>query len=207
MNLAEVNWDLGAAGTWPPPVKIASIVILSVAIGGLWFYYDTRDQLTQLEQVRSQEQELKNTLAVKQKKAANLEEYKQLLAEMEKTFGDMLRQLPNKAEVPDLLVDVSQTGLASGLEFELFQPQEENKKDFYAELPIKVRVTGSYDQLGTFVSGLASLPRIVTVHDVSIEPVKESNKLVMNTVIKTYRYLDEEEAGKQESNPRQGRRQ
>lgn len=206
MNLSEVNWDLSAAGTWPLPVKIASVVILSVAIGGLWFYYDTRDQLTQLEQVRSQEQELKNTFAVKQKKAANLEEYKQLLSEMEKTFGDMLRQLPNKAEVPDLLVDVSQTGLASGLEFELFQPQEENKKDFYAELPIKVRVTGSYAQLGMFVSGLASLPRIVTVHDVSIVPIKESDKLVMDTVIKTYRYLDEEEVGNQERNHRQGGR-
>lgn len=193
MNLSEVNWDFEAVGTWPVPIKIAVIAAFSLVVGGFWFYFDTQDQLAQLEQVQSQEQELKNALAAKQKKAANLEEYKQLLQEMEKTFGDMLRQLPNKAEVPELLVDVSQTGLAAGLEFELFQPQEEVKKEFYAELPIKVRVHGNYDQLGTFVSGLASLPRIVTVHDVAIEPVKDSNSLVMNAVLKTYRYLDEEE--------------
>jgi type IV pilus assembly protein PilO len=169
------------------------IVVCSLAVGGLWFYFDTQDQLAQLEQAKSQEQTLKDTLAIKQKKAANLEEYKQLLQEMEKALGDMLRQLPNKAEVPELLVDVSQTGLAAGLEFELFQPQEEIKQEFYAELPIRVRVVGNYSQLGTFVSGLASLPRIVTVHEVAIEPVKEGGKLVMNAVLKTYRYLDEEE--------------
>ncbi|MCX8048595.1 MAG: type 4a pilus biogenesis protein PilO [Methylohalobius sp.] len=205
MNLAEVNWDLEAVGTWPAPVKIAVIAVLSLAVGGFWFYFDTQDQLAQLEQAQVREEELKNTFAAKQKKAANLEEYKQLLAEMEKTFGNMLRQLPNKAEVPELLVDVSQTGLAAGLEFELFQPQEEVKKEFYAELPIKVRVIGGYMQLGTFVSGLASLPRIVTVHDVAIEPIKDSNKLVMNAVLKTYRYLDEEEMA-QASKPPQTRR-
>ncbi len=199
MNLAEVNWDLEAAGTWPVPVKIAVIVLLSAAVVGMWFWFDTRDQLVQLETVRKKEGELKQTFARKQKKAANLEEYKQQLAEMEKTFGDMLRQLPNKAEVPALLVDVSQTGLASGLEFELFQPQGEVKKDFYAELPIKVRVTGNYEQLGLFVSGLASLPRIVTVHDVAIEPIKNSDRLVMNAVLKTYRYLEEDEMGQPES--------
>lgn len=196
MNLSEINWDLEAAGTWPVPVKIAAIILLSAAVAGLWFYFDTREQLAQLETVRKKEIDLKQTFARKQKKAANLEEYKQQLAEMEKTFGDMLRQLPNKAEVPALLVDVSQTGLASGLEFELFQPQGEVKKDFYAELPIKVRVTGNYDQLGMFVSGLAALPRIVTVHDVAIEPIKDSDRLVMNAIIKTYRYLEEDEVDK-----------
>lgn len=193
MNLSEINWDLEAAGTWPLPIKIASVVILAALTAGLWFYYDTQDQLSQLAQLQSQEQELKNTFAVKHKKAANLEEYKQLLQEMDKAFGDMLRQLPSQAEVPELLVEVSQTGLAAGLEFELFQPQEEIKKEFYAELPIKIRVHGEYKQLGTFVSGLAALPRIVTVHDVSIAPVKEGNQLVMEAVLKTYRYLDEEE--------------
>jgi type IV pilus assembly protein PilO len=193
MNLSEINWDLEAVGTWPVPVKLAVIIVLSLAVGGVWFYLDTQAQLEQLEQVRSQEQELKNTLAAKQKKAANLEEYKQLLQEMEKAFGDLVRQLPNKAEVPELLVDVSQTGLGAGLEFELFQPQEEIKKEFYAELPIKIRVTGKYEQLGNFVSGLAALPRIVTVHDVTIEPIKDSGKLGMSALLKTYRYLDEEE--------------
>jgi len=205
MNLSEVNWDLEAAGTWPWPIKLTTIVILSLVVVGLWFYFDTKDQLAELEQVRSQEESLKQTFAFKQKKAANLEEYKQQLAEMEKTFGDMLRQLPNKAEVPALLVDVSQTGLASGLEFELFQPQGEVKKDFYAELPIKVRVTGTYDQLGSFVSGLASLPRIVTVHNVSITPMDKSEKLQMNATIKTYRYLEEGEGGSRPTRKRKKR--
>ncbi len=205
MNLSEVNWDLEAAGTWPWPVKLVTIVILSLLVMGLWFYFDTQDQLASLEEVQSKEEALKKTLAFKQKKAANLEEYKQQLAEMEKTFGDMLRQLPNKAEVPALLVDVSQTGLASGLEFELFQPQGEVKKDFYAELPIKVRVLGTYEQLGTFVSGLASLPRIVTVHNVAIDPIDGGDKLVMNAVIKTYRYLEEGE-GKVNKKRHKGRK-
>ncbi len=193
MNLSEINWDLDAAGTWPWPIKLTTIILLSLVVVGLWFYFDTNDQLAELKNVQSKEEGLKSTFAFKQKKAANLEEYKQQLAEMEKTFGDMLRQLPNKAEVPALLVDVSQTGLASGLEFQLFQPQGEVHKDFYAELPIKVRVIGNYEQLGTFVSGLASLPRIVTVHNVSIKPIANNDKLVMNAVIKTYRYLEEGE--------------
>ncbi len=197
MNLSEVNWELEAAGTWPLPIKLATIAILCAVVAGLWFYFDTQEQLAQLEEVQKKEQSLKQTFEFKQRKAANLEEYKQQLAEMEKSFGDMLRQLPNKAEVPDLLVDVSQTGLASGLEFELFQPQAEIKKEFYAELPIKVRVVGDYQELGAFVSGLASLPRIVTIHNVQIKPMKDKKELVMNALIKTYRYLDEDEIGAQ----------
>ncbi|GAB4361629.1 MAG: type 4a pilus biogenesis protein PilO [Methylohalobius crimeensis] len=204
--LSEVDWDLESAGTWPLPVKVAVMVIIASVVAGLWIYFDTQDQLAQLDKVRQEEKNLKDTFASKQKKAIHLEEYKQQLAEMEKTFGDMLRQLPNKAEVPDLLVDVSQTGLAAGLEFELFQPQAENKKDFYAELPIRVQVTGDYDQLGAFVSGLASLPRIVTVHDVALAPVKDNARMVMNAVIKTYRYLDEEEIGGRSSSKRGGKR-
>lgn len=199
MNLSEVNWELEAAGTWPLPIKMVAIALLCSVVAGLWFYFDTKDQLAQLSDVQKKEDELKNTFEIKQKKAANLEEYKAQLAEMEKTFGDMLRQLPNKAEVPDLLVDVSQTGLASGLEFELFQPQGEIQKEFYAELPIKVRVVGTYEELGAFVSGLASLPRIVTIHDVKIEPAKNEKDLVMNAVIKTYRYLDEDESNAQKA--------
>ncbi len=205
MNLSEINWDIEAAGTWPWPVKMTTIALLALAVVGLWFYFDTKDQLASLEKVQTKEESLKQTFAAKQKKAANLEEYKQQLVEMEKTFGDMLRQLPNKAEVPALLVDVSQTGLANGLEFELFQPQGEIKKDFYAELPIKVRVIGTYAQLGSFVSGLASLPRIVTVHNVAINPLEKNDKLVMNAVIKTYRYLEEGE-GKAKKKRAKGRK-
>ncbi|MCB1789860.1 MAG: type 4a pilus biogenesis protein PilO, partial [Gammaproteobacteria bacterium] len=128
----------------------------------------------------------------KQAKAANLDAYRAQLAEMQESFGAMLRQLPNRTEVADLLVDVSQTGLAAGLEFELFQPQGEVPKDFYAELPIKIRVVGKYHEFGEFVSGLAALPRIVTIHDVEVRPQSaNSPTLVLEATARTYRYLDE----------------
>jgi type IV pilus assembly protein PilO len=138
------------------------------------------------------------SLSTKARRAANLEAYRQQLAEMERSFGAMLRQLPNKTEVPNLLVDISQTGLAAGLEEKLFQPQGENKKDFYAELPIKIRLTGGYHEMGTFASGIAALPRIVTLHDIEIVPsggrgVTDPTELTFNVTAKTYRYLDDEE--------------
>jgi type IV pilus assembly protein PilO len=147
----------------------------------------------------AKERELRSIFEQKQKKAANLEEYKAQLAEIEKTFGDLLRQLPDKTQVPELLVDVSQTGLASGLEFELFKPAGEIAKDFYAELPIEIRVMGNYAEFGAFVSGLASLPRIVTIHNIKITPNgkegagKKAVKfpLTMSALVKTYRYLEE----------------
>ncbi|MCB1849585.1 MAG: type 4a pilus biogenesis protein PilO, partial [Gammaproteobacteria bacterium] len=127
----------------------------------------------------------------KQAKAVNLEKYEKQLEEMKQSFGAMLRQLPDKTEVAELLVDVSQTGLASGLEFELFDPLGENRKEFYAELPIKIKVLGNYHQFGNFISGLATLPRIVTIHDIEITQGKDK-RLQMEAVAKTYRYLDEE---------------
>ena len=130
----------------------------------------------------------------KQRRAANLDAYKAQLKEMEVSFGAMLRQLPSRTEVPSLLVDISQTGLAAGLEERLFQPSSEIKKDFYAELPIKIRLQGSYHDLAQFVSGIAALPRIVTLHDVLIQPEKNTggNKLILDVTAKTYRYLEEE---------------
>jgi type IV pilus assembly protein PilO len=143
---------------------------------------------------RSKEGQLMESLTVKARRAANLDAYRAQLAEMEKSFGAMLRQLPNKTEVPNLLVDISQTGLASGLEEKLFQPQGENKRDFYAELPISIRLTGGYHELGKFASGIAALPRIVTLHDVEIAPnSSEPGNLTLNVTAKTYRYLDEDE--------------
>ena len=133
----------------------------------------------------------------KQAKAVNLEKYKKQLEEMKQSFGAMLKQLPHKTEVADLLVDVSQTGLAAGLEFELFDPQSENRREFYAELPIKLKVRGDYHEMGEFISGLAALPRIVTIHNVVVAKGKGQNKedpLVMEATAKTYRYLDEEGA-------------
>jgi type IV pilus assembly protein PilO len=154
---------------------------------------------------RAKEGELLESLTTKAKRAANLDAYRVQLAEMEKSFGTMLRQLPNKTEVPNLLVDISQTGLAAGLEEKLFQPQGENKKDFYAELPISIRLTGGYHEMGKFASGIAALPRIVTLHDIEIAPVggkgvTDSGELTLNVTAKTYRYLDEEEQAAAEPN-------
>ena len=161
------------------------------------YYFDIEDQLNALSRVEKKEVELRTTFQVKQAKAANLDAYKKQLGEMKESFGAMLRQLPNKTEVADLLVDVSQTGLASGLEFELFKPNAEVPREFYAELPIQIKVTGHYHEFGRFISGLAALPRIVTIHNISIsERGKKGDKenlLALEATAKTYRYLDEEE--------------
>jgi len=193
MNMQELNeLDLSNIGDWPAAIKLILIVILCGLVITAWYFLDTEDQYLELQRVENTEQELRQDFEVKQAKAANLEAYRAQLAEMKESFGAMLRQLPNRTQVADLLVDVSQTGLAAGLEFELFQPQPEVPKDFYAELPIKIRVIGTYHEFGEFVSGLAALPRIVTVHDVSMKPrSKDSGQLVMEATARTYRYLDE----------------
>ncbi len=197
MNLSEINWDLNRAGTWPRAIKVVVIVLMCLIVVGVWYYLDTQEQVTQLDAARNREAELKKTFELKQKRAANLEVYRKQLEQIERTFGDLLKQLPDRTQVPELLVDVSQTGLATGLEFELFKPADEANKEFYAELPIQIRVIGDYLKFGTFVSGLASLPRIVTVHNVKItrrtDP-KGNDTLVMDSTVKTYRYLDDDEA-------------
>jgi len=193
MNMQELNeLDLSNIGEWPGVVKAILILILMGGVGTAWYFLDIEDQYKQLKRVENTEKDLRLDFESKQAKAANLEAYRAQLAEMEESFGAMLRQLPNRTEVADLLVDVSQTGLASGLEFELFQPQPEVPKDFYAELPIKIRVIGTYHEFGEFVSGLAALPRIVTIHDVQIKPRgKAGSQLLMEATARTYRYLDE----------------
>ena len=184
MNLSEVNWDLNVAGSWPIPIKVAAIVIVSIVVAGAGFYYITLDQLAELEQYEVEEQSLKSSFETKQRKAVNLPDYREQLKQIEASLGEMIKQMPTKAEVANLLIDISQTGLASGLEFRLFQPASPIRKDFYSELPIKIKVIGKYEEIGLFVSGLASLPRIVTVHDVAISP----NDLLMSmdATIKTY---------------------
>ncbi|MBK1717414.1 type 4a pilus biogenesis protein PilO [Thiocystis violacea] len=203
MDLNELNQlDLNSFGEWPTPVKAVAILLACLAVGGLTYYLDTKDQRDRLAREQTSEQELRSTLEVKQQKAANLEAYRNQLAEMKESFGAMLRQLPNRTEVASLLVDVSQTGLANGLEFELFQPESELGKDFYAELPIRIKVNGTYHDFGRFISGLAALPRIVTIHDVQIvgagskSPTQApaDEKLALQATVKTYRYLDEETA-------------
>ncbi|MBV5273259.1 MAG: type 4a pilus biogenesis protein PilO [Lamprocystis purpurea] len=197
MDLRALNeLDLNNIGEWPSAIKALVILIGCIAIGGAVYYLDTQNQLLRLDQERAKELELRQTFETKQRKAANLDAYRQQLEEMKESFGAMLRQLPDKTEVAALLVDVSQTGLAAGLEFELFQPEGEQSKDFYAELPINIRVTGHYHEFGRFISGLAALPRIVTIHDVKIsnpggERGTADAKLLLQAQVKTYRYLDE----------------
>ena len=195
MNLKDLNQlDFSNLGDWPVAAKTLAILLVCGLVSGAGYYLDPQHQLVSLDQVASQEQALRAEFERKQEKAANLEVYKQQLEEMRQSFGAMLKQLPDKTEVAALLVDVSQTGLAAGLEFELFQPMAEVRKDFYAELPIKLRVLGRYHEFGEFISGLAALPRIVTIHDVSIEPSKKAGgRLQLVATAKTYRYLEESE--------------
>ena len=189
--------DPNDPGRWPMGVRLGTALLLFalVAAGGFYFFV-WKSLHPALLEARAKETELLGTLESKARKAANLQAYKDQLAEIEKSFGTMLRQLPNKTEVPNLLVDISQTGLAAGLEEKLFQPQAEGRKDFYAELPISIRLTGGYHQMGNFASGIAALPRIVTLHDIEITPADKSlgqGALVLNVTAKTYRYLDEDE--------------
>lgn len=197
MNLSDLRrlneLDFRDIGNWPVAARTAVVVLLFgvLLFAGYWFHH--KDQLVELDSAKSKESQLKQTFETKQAKAANLALYQEQLEVMKQSFGAMLRQLPDKTEVADLLVDVSQTGLANGLEFELFKPGSEQPREFYAELPIELRVIGTYHEFGGFVSGLAALPRIVTIHDITIAPAaKDSSKLVMQATAKTYRYLEEE---------------
>lgn len=189
--------DPNNVGNWPVPVRVLIVLAVVIAVLVAGYYLDTEDQRLQLERAQKTEFTLKSDFEKKQAKAANLEAYKAQMVEMEESFGTMLRQLPSKTEVADMLVDITQTGLASGLEFELFKPLAEVRKEFYAELPISIKVNGSYHNLGKFVSGMAALPRIVTLHNIVITAGK-SGSLSMSATGKTYRYLDDEEiaAGK-----------
>ena len=191
MNLNEINWDFDQAGNWPLLVKVAATVLLVIILVGGWIYYDTVDQTNMLKKVEKKEVSLKKSFEAKQQKAANLIAYTQQLKDMQEQFGAMLQQLPNKTEIAALLVDVSQAGLASGLEFKLFQPSGEHKKDFYAEKPINIQVRGSYHEFGVFASNLAALPRIVTLHNVTLTP-GSGGQMGMSAIAKTYRYLDED---------------
>ena len=190
MNLNEL--DLADVARWPTAARAVVILFLMGGVIFLGYWFHTKDQLVDLESAENKEEGLKVIFETKAKQAANLEAYEKQLEEMRESFGAMLRQLPNQTEVADLLVDVSQTGLASGLEFELFQPRAEAPREFYAELPISIRVIGGYHEFGDFISGVAALPRIVTIHDVSISRTGSGN-LGMNLTAKTYRYIEEDE--------------
>ena len=197
MSLADDinNLSFKNVGSWPMPIKIGSMLILFVllVLGGYWFVW--KDQLETLDQEKQQEQKLRAEFLDKKQQAVNLEVYKQQVTEIEQAFGALLRQLPNKSEMEALLTDINQAGLGRGLEFELFKPGQERAQDFYAELPITIKVTGTYHDLGRFASDASQLPRIVTLNNMAITPTPTGN-LAMEATAMTYRYLDEEELQK-----------
>ncbi|MFK8067375.1 MAG: type 4a pilus biogenesis protein PilO [Gammaproteobacteria bacterium] len=197
MNMDTINnLDFEDVGSWPSSVKtITALLLFSIIVAGGWWFHH-KDQNEQLELVKAKELELKTTFEFKQKKAANLEALKHQLEDIKQSFGDLLKRLPSKTEVAGLLVDISQQGLGSGLEFELFKPGKETQSDFYVELPIQIRVAGEYHSFGQFVSGVADLPRIVTQHDIKIyvedkEDKDVEQRLIMESVAKTYRYMED----------------
>jgi type IV pilus assembly protein PilO len=193
MELSSITeLDFNESGEWPLPIKIVAILLLCAAVWGAGYYFIIKDMQVELTALEEKEQQLKTSFERKQAKAVNLEAYKAQLEEMKVMFSSMLEQLPRKSEVPDLLVDITRTGLINGLEFELFKPEGERPIDFYAELPISMKVTGSYHQFGQFISGVAALPRIVTIHDLKLSsPQESSGKMTMQLSAKTYRYFDD----------------
>ncbi|MDX1481243.1 MAG: type 4a pilus biogenesis protein PilO [Woeseiaceae bacterium] len=197
MNLVEElqSLDVNDVGRWPLPFRIAVIVIVFAAVVGAGVYwFIIEDRAPQLERAQSEEQTLRASFENKQRKAANYDAYRAQLRQMEQSFGTMLRQLPGETEIPSLIVDISQTGLAAGLQERLFQPQPEVPRDFYAEKPIRIVLSGGYHEIATFVSGVAALPRIVTLHNINITPTGQGgfDDLTLEVTAKTYRYLEQE---------------
>ncbi|MBN4078611.1 type 4a pilus biogenesis protein PilO [Gammaproteobacteria bacterium AH-315-C21] len=187
-DLADL--DFSDVAGWPTVAKVIAIIAVCAAVLGAGYWFDTQHQLAELGRAKAKEPELKQAFEVKQNKAANLDAYRAQKVEMEQSFGAMLRQLPSKTEVAELLVDISQAGIANGLDFELFKPADEVPIEFYEELPIKIRVTGSYHEFGQFVSDVAALPRIVTLDNFSIKG--SGDNLAMEVTAKTYRYIDDQ---------------
>jgi len=213
MNLMEElrSLDPRDPGRWPLVVHVAAVALAFVVLSvGFTYLFVWNDMSSQLDREKTEEQGLRTEFKTKHAKAVNLAVYKQQLQDIERSFGALLRQLPGKTEVPSLLVDISQTGQSAGLSQKLFQPQPEVKKDFYAEQPIKIRLTGSYHQFGEFVSGIAALPRIVTLHDIEIKTDSRDayDQLQLDVTAKTYRYLDDDEIAAAEAakKPKKGRR-
>ncbi|MBK7465170.1 MAG: type 4a pilus biogenesis protein PilO [Betaproteobacteria bacterium] len=189
-------------GSWHqiPKVTVLLGLFLTIVVAGWWFVWN--DQLTELDTKQREEETLKQQFLEKKRQAVNLEVYTQQLADIDRSFGALLKQLPNKSEIEALLIEVNQAGLGRGLQFELFRPAQEQIKDFYAELPIAVKINGTYHDFGAFAADIAKLPRIVTLNNLSIAPLKDG-VLTMDATTKTFRYLDEEEIARQKK-PAQG---
>ena len=196
MNIVEElkSLDINDVGRWPFVFRAAVIaaVFVAVSILGIWFTI-IQDKAPVLDRAQQEEQELKIAFENKQRKAANYDAYRAQLSQIEQSFGTMLRQLPGETEIPSLIVDISQTGLAAGLQEKLFRPEAEIPRDFYAEKPIRIRLSGGYHEIANFVSGIAALPRIVTLHNIDIS--RESNdsydRLSLEVTAQTYRYLED----------------
>lgn len=190
LNEFDINdLDVNNAGIWPAPIKAIVVLIIFGLImgGGYWFFI--KDQYVQLDRVEKTEQDLRKKYEQKAYQVANIEVFKAQMVEMEETFGALVRQLPSETEVPGLLEDITNTALGSGLSLQEVKLQSEQKRDFYSELPINIRVSGSYHELASFVSSVASLPRIVTLHDLTIKPTGgDGEQLDMQVVARTYRY-------------------
>lgn len=208
-NLREINFNALASdfrnlnpndvGTWPllPRITILIGLFILALVGGWWLLLD--GELTSLENKQIEEKKLRDEFVAKKGQAINLELYKEQLAEINRNFGALLKQLPSKSEMESLLVEISQSGLGRGLQFELFKPGQETFKDFYAELPVAIRMTGGYNEFGAFAGDIGALSRIVTLGNVSIaaDPKVKDGSLVLETTAKTFRYLDDEEIAKQ----------
>ncbi len=192
------NIDFNDIAGWPRSVKVAAAVLICIVILAAGYWFIIKDQLAELEKAERAEVALRDEFSNKKALAVNLEAYKQQMVEMQERFGVMLRQLPNRTEVPELLIDITQTGLGRGLQFDLFQPRNKRVADFYAELPVNIRVRGTYHQLGQFVSDVAALPRIVTIDDLVLSP-SGGEVLTMSAVAKTYHYLDEEQVAERQA--------
>lgn len=184
-------------GAWPAAPKIAALasIFIVILVAGWWFLW--ADQLQDLETREREEASLKQQFLEKKKQAVNLDLYREQLAEIDRSFGALLKQLPNKSEIDALLIEVNQAGLGRGLQFELFRPGQEQVKDFYAELPVAVKINGAYHDFGAFAADIAKLPRIVTLNNIAIAPLKDGVQLSLDATTKTFRYLDEEEVARQ----------
>ncbi|MCC5795903.1 MAG: type 4a pilus biogenesis protein PilO [Methylophaga sp.] len=192
MDLSSINeLDFNESGEWPTPIKLVALLLVVLVVFGAGYYFIIKDQKTRLSQLEAQEQQLRTEFETKSGMAVNLDAYKEQMKEMEIAFASMLQQLPGRSEVADLLTDISRTGINNGLEFELFRPESERTIDFYVELPISMRVTGTYHQFASFMSDLAALPRIVSMHDLRMGPLGSDGKMSMDITAKTYRYQDE----------------
>lgn len=192
LDLSDINLDFKNAWSWSKPVQILIISLCCVSAFGAGLYYDTLDQLQLLETSEKKETELRTIFELKNNQAANLAAYQEQLKIIKHKLNDIIKQMPLDEEIAGLLIDISQTGVTSGLEFKLFKPAAPVVKDFYSELPINIEVTGEYEELCAFVSGLAALPRIVTIHDLTISPldktkINKHSDMLMAVTVKTYR--------------------